>query len=693
MQQMQKWIGLIVVMIMALAVPLVAQADHGDDGAFDWKGTIDSRPAGVAGTWVIDGRVFQATDSTQIEEEFHALTVGSCAKVNYNIDGTTNIAVKIQDEDASHCGNTGGGGGDDSEHVSLYARLDAPPPTDIHNGEWQIGGKVYTSDSNTAFDFSNGNPTTGTCVEIEYASATPTMLRALETESDYKCDSTGGDTPPDQPMTQVYGVLDDFPAALVGTWVVSGTEYIADAGTRFEQEHGSFFNGVCVKVKFQTQNGENHATEIDVVEAYHCGSGGSEPVEEKLYALIDSVPASYTTAPATWTIGGAEFSSDPTTTEFKEEHGTFAAGVCAEVEFFTDNGTKVATKIATEEPYKCNTNTFTNKIYGKVVTAPDGLYGSWVISGTNTMTTTYNAGAYTTFEPNDSSAYPAGQCVKVVFFVENGVNKATKIEVENVDDCGGHNGGGTPSLPGHSKVYALLESFPAGGSMLLGGEWVIGGETYTANAQTEYRTEHGDFAVNACVKAKYYVDTNGDKILIEVETENPEKCQLPGSSDDAFKGYGAIEAMPSVFNSPGTWVISGVAYQTTATTQYEQEHGFFSMGAFVEVVYQLVGGIKTALKIETHVAPGAGLGDVTGSLDGRPDLNGDGWDDWQVDGQDYYSDHAIEVDASLLDSSTGRVSAPSGTRVALNTYLGIDGKTYVTSATAVHQIYLPLVLR
>ncbi len=692
MQQMRKWIGLMIIMVMALAAPLVAQADHGDDGAFDWKGTIDSRPAGVAGTWVIGGREFQATASTQIEEEFHALDVGSCAKVNYNIDGTTNIAVKIQDEEASHCANGGGGGGDDGEHISLYARMDAAPPADIHNGEWHIGGSVYTSNNNTSFDFSNGNPTTGTCVEIEYDSATPTVLRSLGTEPDFKCDAGNG-TPPDQPTTQVYGVLDEFPAALVGTWVVSGTAYIANTATRFEQEHGGFFNGVCVKVKFQTANGENLATEIDVAEAYHCGSGGSEPVEEKLYALIDTVPATYTTAAATWTIGGAEFSSNPATTDFEEEHGTLAAGACAEVEFYTDNGAKIATKIATEEPYKCNTNTFTNKVYGKVVTAPDGLYGSWVISSTHAMTATYNAGSYTTFEPNDNSAYPAGQCVKVVFFVENGVNKAIKIEAENIDDCGGHDGSGTPSLPEHSKVYALLESFPAGGSMLLGGEWHIGGETYIANPQTEYRTEHGDFAVNACVKAKYYVDATGNKILIEVETENPEKCQSPGSSDDAFKAYGAIEAMPGIFNSPGTWVISGVTYQTTAATQYEQEHGFFTTGAFVEVIYHLVGGIKTALKIETHVAPHAGLGDVTGSLDGRPDINGDGWDDWQVDGQNYYSDHAIEVDASLLSNSTGRISAPNGTQVALNTYLGIDGKTYVTFATAVHQIYLPLVLR
>jgi len=493
---------------------------------------------------------------------------------------------------------------------------------------------------------------------------------------------------------QVYGILDAFPAALTGTWTVSGTNYIADTTTRFEQEHGGFFVGVCVKVKFdEMSNGDKMAVEISAEDAYHCGGSGDNSAEEKLYALVDTVPVNYATAPAEWTIGGATFSSNPATTEFEQEHGNFAAGVCVAVEYYSDNGTKVATKIGTEDLYKCNTNTFTNEVYGTVVTRPDGLYGSWVISSTQVMSQTYNAGAYTEFDPQDSTAYPVGQCVKVKFFVENGVNKASQIESESVEHCGGSDGSETPSLPGHSKVYALLDSFPGSGagSMNLG-EWVIGGETYTATAETQYHTEHGDFAAGVCVKAKYYVDTDGNKILRNVSTENPEKCQQHGSSDDEFKGYGVIEAMPSVFSSPGTWTISGIDYETTPTTKYEQEHGFFSLGTFVEVKYIVVSGIKTALGIETHVAPDAGSGSVTGSLDGQPDLDGDGWDDWQVDGKDYYSDHAIEVDPALLGGPS-RVSVAGQPTVKLNTYLGLDGKTYVTSASEIHQIYLPLLLR
>ena len=112
----------------------------------------------------------------------------------------------------------------------------------------------------------------------------------------------------------------------------------------------------------------------------------------------------------------------------------------------------------------------------------------------------------------------------------------------------------------------------------------------------------------------------------------------------------------------------------------------------MEVKYIVVSGIKTALGIETHVAPDAGTGSVTGSLDGQPDLDGDGWDDWQVDGKDYYSDHAIEVDPALLGGPS-RVSVAGQPTVKLNTYLGLDGKTYVTSASEIHQIYLPLLLR
>ncbi len=689
MSKLVAVVGLLVLVFLALIVPIGVQANDG----FEWTGTIETRPTGVVGTWVIDGRTFQANASTVTEEEDHALTVGSCAEVKYYVSGTTNIATKIQDEEGYHC--NGGGGGDDQEHVKLYAQLDAAPPADIHNGTWQIGGKIYTSDANTTFDFTDGEPAAGVCVEIEYAPATPTLLKSLETEADYKCSASGGGGDPEHPYTQVYGVLDNFPAELVGTWTVSGINYVADTSTRFEQEHGGFFVGVCVDVKFQSTNGVNNAVEISVADSYNCGNtggGGTDPVEDKLYALIDTVPASYTTASTVWTIGGAQFTSNPGSTEFEEEHGVFAPGVCAEVEYYTDNGTKRATKIGTAELYKCNTNTFVNEIYGKIVTLPDGLYGSWVIASSNSITDTYNTGAYTKFE-QDNGNFAVDSCVKVKFFVENGVNKAVKIETESLEHCGGQSGNEPPSLPGDSKVYALLDSFPGGtlGSMNLG-TWIIGGEIYTADNATEYSAEHGDFAAGVCVKAKYYVETGGSKILTEVETANPKKCQQAGGGSDEFRGYGVIETMPTIFSSPGTWTISGIDYETTVSTQYEQEHGFFAPGAYVEVKYTAAGGVNTATSIETHVAPNAGLDTTIGTLQGQPDLDGDGWDDWTVDGSNFYSDHAIEVNSSL-QSGTPRVSGATPVKVLLNTYLGLDGKTYVTYAAKVQQVYLPVIFR
>ncbi len=685
MQTAKRWIGLIAILVMALTAPLAVQAARADDGAFEWKGIIESRPTGgTIGTWVIDGMTFEATAATHIEEEYHALTVGTCAKVEYNVVTGSNVAVKIEDEGMSSCSETG----DDGDHVKLYARLDAAPPADIYNGTWEIGGQTYTSTASTSFDFSHGAPVAGSCVEIEYNLATPTVLHSLETEADYKCDGSGGGSPPGQPHAQVYGVVDAFPAALVGTWTIDGVDYVADAATRFEQERGSFFVGGCVDVKYQVVNGVNQALEIEVSDANRCGGSGGSQVEEKLYGLLSAVPANYTTTVATWTIGGADFVSDPATTKFEQEKVAFAAGVCIEVEYYTSSGVKNATKIETKEAYKCNTNSYTNEIYGTIVTMPAGLYGSWVISATNGITDTYNAGDYTRFKQEDRP-FAVGQCVKVKYFVENGVNKATKIETESENDhC---SGSGTPTLPASSKVYALLDSFPGGtlGSLNLG-TWVIGGESYLSNAATRYETEHGAFAPNICVEAKYYVDTNGDKILLKVETENPEKCQQSGSSTSEFKAYGAVEGMPTPFSAPGTWTISGIDYETSATTKFEQSYGAFAVGAYVEVKYVISGTVNTTLSIETHVPPSGGRTSVTGVLTGQPDIDGDGWTDWQVDGQDYFSDPAIDIDPAL---SGGTPRVAGGQKVALNTYLGLDGKTYVTYATTLKQIYLPLIMR
>ena len=46
-------------------------------------GTLESRPKGKAGTWVIGGRTVEATDQTRLENEEGPIVVGGCVVVEY----------------------------------------------------------------------------------------------------------------------------------------------------------------------------------------------------------------------------------------------------------------------------------------------------------------------------------------------------------------------------------------------------------------------------------------------------------------------------------------------------------------------------------------------------------------------------------------------------------------------------------
>jgi hypothetical protein len=49
----------------------------------EYTGTLESRPEGAAGTWVIGGRKIEATDTTKLEDEYGPITVGGCVVVEY----------------------------------------------------------------------------------------------------------------------------------------------------------------------------------------------------------------------------------------------------------------------------------------------------------------------------------------------------------------------------------------------------------------------------------------------------------------------------------------------------------------------------------------------------------------------------------------------------------------------------------
>ena len=49
----------------------------------EYTGTLESRPKGKTGTWVIGGRQVEATDKTQLEAEYGPIVVGGCVVVEY----------------------------------------------------------------------------------------------------------------------------------------------------------------------------------------------------------------------------------------------------------------------------------------------------------------------------------------------------------------------------------------------------------------------------------------------------------------------------------------------------------------------------------------------------------------------------------------------------------------------------------
>lgn len=645
---MAATISIFLVLTALLGSPDAARADE-----MEWTGVIDSRPQNsTSGEWVIGGTTFTADAATEFGYEHGPLEVGACADVSYIVNDGVNQATEIESQESMECD----GDGDDDDHMQVYGRIDSFPNDLI--GDWIVDGVTYTADSATTFEQEDGTFAVDACVEVKYTAVDGTrQALEIEGEYDYKCEGDGDS------YSETKGVLNDYPADLIGEWMVDNITYTADAATHFEQDDGPFFVGACVEVKYTAS--DRRAVEIETDDG-DCGNDNS-PGESKLYGLIDIVPTDYYSG--AWTIAGQEFI--PTAaTEFDDEDGPFVPGACAEVEYYDDNGVFIAASIEITEPYHCNNGgAYTNEVYGRIDSFPANLYGTWIVDGV-----AYTAAVDVTEFDQEAGPFAIGACVQIKYYTADGLNQAIEIESEDGDDCG--EDGGNES---YNKLYAIIGDFPPAPYT---GPWTLGGAVYTATAVTEFEQENGPFAVGACVEAKY--QTPG-KSLTEVGTEEAYKCQNQ-NGDDENTAYGVVEQLPPAPAYLGHWQVSGVSYLADTNTIFEEEHGFFSVGAYVEVKYVLSGTTRLAAKIETHVAPNSGLQNVYGTLENY-DPN-DEWAGWTVDGLVYQADPAINV-------GLGEKAPQIGERIRLNTYQTPNGPyvTYAERLVLDQAIYLPLATR
>ena len=64
-------------------------------------GTIESRPEGKVGTWMIGARSFDVIDTTKLDEDDGPLVVGACAEVEL----IGNVVKEIESKKKSKCSN------------------------------------------------------------------------------------------------------------------------------------------------------------------------------------------------------------------------------------------------------------------------------------------------------------------------------------------------------------------------------------------------------------------------------------------------------------------------------------------------------------------------------------------------------------------------------------------------------------
>lgn len=323
-----------------IAVQLKGDDDcGGEDNEDEAQGLVETLPDGLLGMWVVDGVSYEVTADTELVEKHGPFATGACVEVEY--DPATNIASKIKTSD--DCFEDPD---NNDQFERVYGTLEARPVELI--GDWAVSGITYTVDADTAFD-SDETLTVGDCVRVDYLTAT---LAAIQVESadNHHCGGEGGDGGHHGDDEKRYGLIDSFPADLIGDWVIDSITYTVGASTELDESNGTFVTGACVEVKYLPDT--NVVLEIETEDSEHCGADGENPGSfAKATGNLDVFPATMT---GTWTIDGVDYTADDTTI-FKTDNGDFTVGACVEIEFQTTNN--LALEIETEDPFECGDST------------------------------------------------------------------------------------------------------------------------------------------------------------------------------------------------------------------------------------------------------------------------------------------------------------------------------------------------
>ncbi|NTU82426.1 MAG: hypothetical protein HGA45_24145 [Chloroflexales bacterium] len=529
-----------------------------------WRGRVTATPdSGFTGTWIIGDKTFTANVATFfLGFGDSPPVIGACVEVEYVIDGSTNLAIKVHPEEA--CGPTGTTPGE--EHL-YRGRVDQRPDTRF--GPWVIGGRSFEAvDGTTTFSALFGTdtaiPAVGDCVRVFYRELSG--VRTIRELSPGVCE--GPQPPAERPHFEAHGWLNKKTAESYAIGPVVGNlttsiSYTLTISTELSEAFGPLTDDppTCVQVEYTLSSGARTALEIKSRPDFYCTASADE---RELYGTITSLPGT-TSYLGTWGIGSLEVF---VTADTVLEDGPFIVGRIVKVKFTrASDGTLIAIKIegkGTPGDGDDSRERGRGKAYGKIESLPVAgpAAGSWTIAGQ-----VYTVSADTSLR-DGGSAFAVGDCVEVYFYTVPDSNRlAVKIERAVGTGC-------TPRYDEIGRDYGFVEAMPTSGYI---GTWTIAGTTYKVVDRTEfeYAASVGLPVVGSYVEVKYVV-VGGEKLAREITIRVP-----PGMGDDTY--IGRLDDSPSSLAATGTWKVAGIAFQVTDATVIQDGATNVADGALVKV--------------------------------------------------------------------------------------------------------------
>ena len=479
--------------------------DEGDDED-KVHGIVEGMPGtGLIGRWIIGGVEYLTDGDTEFEQNDGPFVIGACVEVEIRSDGDPAIIDEIETEEMYKCNasptSTPEPTGTPDDDTEVYGRIDTFPTGLI--GDRVVNGTTYRADAGTEFEQEHGPFAADDCVKIDANTSTsPATIREIETEHSFRCGD--GNTPPQTPEAEMYGVIQSFPAGSVGIWNIGGMTFVADGSTEFDQEDGAFGIGVTVELHFSAgDDGTNRGREIETRfktdDDDDDGDGAFEGAEGHAYGFVEAMPGNRI---GEWRIGGISYMAT-SQTRFDDDDGDLAVGMQVKVEYVAQDSGRVALKIETTSDDGDVSNDEHAKIFGFVRAMPaSGFVGDWTIDDT-----VFVAETMSRFE-EEHGLFALGAYVSVEYSIDAGGRRIHELETHVPPGAGPEDSiGSIDDLGGDISAATVRQS-----------TWTINGQNYQVTSATNLNDAAAPLQVGTTVSVNSYSDGSGNRVATQIRS-------------------------------------------------------------------------------------------------------------------------------------------------------------------------------